>query len=821
MAMTPTDDLRMSRARLYVLIDSCEHDMRKVVEQYLLQHYAEDEIFTPEELERAKRRRDADDTSAHESLVQYLDLQTTYDLLLRRKGDLPHDYAQVLVANAAAFPQLVPIRHRVMHGRPLKSEDPQVALGLTANFIGKHWEATQGTCKRLRDDSTWEPFFQRRPFDQEVTLHNLPEVDYDETTLIGRRSERAKLLDLLKRRRHSVLTVTGEGGIGKTALALDVAYGLLDSEDNPYEAILWVSLKTEKLTAYGIEELKGAVRGVDGAVEALGQGIARDFRGSLDDLASGLEGIDTLVIIDNLESAQGNEVVEMYDALPATVNYLFTSRWGVGQLERVFPLPPLSEPEAVLLLRRFASVRGQKKLAQLRDDSVTHVVEELRYSPLAIRWFVLASESGRVPLDVLRDQKQLLDFCVKNVVQNLSEDSRAVLTVLRALDRAIGFDEFAILTEMTIDALRQATQQLTRGSLVVVEAESTGAIAGRLALTATARSFLQRPDHSGAFIAKVLQRERQFKAMLEESFSASSGTARINVEQIVARDAGDHSAMYLLQTALTFARSQQFAQARTNIERAKSFNPEYAEVYRVSGMVGVRERNYEFAVSELKTALTYSSEAVTVARANYLLADVISRSLHDATLAVPHAEQAYKSLPCGDTAFLLGKLLMWVEEFKGAQEYIQEALDAATGRRRLVVSTVLTDSWARWSEADCKLGSFDDAIHKATAGFKTGQELLREYPSDSKLLEALFECAISLLKARGLAHRPPGDRREESILRAVAAFVTQHCHILEPRKLGYLRDALHGAMGALGSTSLASGAIESAFQCVMSEAAAR
>jgi LuxR family transcriptional regulator, glucitol operon activator len=44
-----------------------------------------------------------------------------------------------------------------------------------------------------------------------------------------------------------VLTVVGEGAIGKTALSVKCLYDLIDDAECPYEAVLWSSLKTEML----------------------------------------------------------------------------------------------------------------------------------------------------------------------------------------------------------------------------------------------------------------------------------------------------------------------------------------------------------------------------------------------------------------------------------------------------------------------------------------------------------------------------------------------------------------------------------------------
>jgi LuxR family glucitol operon transcriptional activator len=785
-------EIRMSRGRLFSLIDAFEQDLRGQIETSLLDHLPENEVFSEQELAGAKWRRAQDDTE-DTSIVHYLDLKPTYDALARGKSALPFDLRDIITSNSAAVAALVPIRNRVMHGRPLNMDDPQMATTLLAGFPRKYWSQTCDVLDRLGLDATWEPFFEKRPIPFERTLHNLPEVDYDETTFIGRKDEAKRLLNDLRSRRYPVLTLTGEGGIGKTALALDVAYRLIDGDENPYELVLWVSLKTEMLTAYGVEDLKDAVRGIDGTVTALGRGISQDFSGSLGDLAEALEGVECLIIIDNLESARGDEVVQMVDTLPQTVNYLFTSRVGLGQLERRIPLPPLSDVEAKLLFRKFAHSRRQRNLSGLSEDALTNVVGQLRMSPLAIRWYVLSSEAGRIPLDVLRNQNELLSFCVQNVYAGLSGKSQSILSVLRALDRGIGFDEFAILTEFKSDDLRASTQELTRGALVVVEAESAGGLAGRLALTATARAFIPRPDHNGSFIAEVLKRERDFKASVETGISDLNW---IDQRMIVPRDEADHPAMFLLRSAIKLANTRQFVKAREKVEHARSFNPEFSEVHRVSGFIQEAEGHYETAVSDYQAALMYASGDNAVATTSFALADLLSTRLHTAQTALPHAKKAYKLKRCGDTAFLLGKIFVWVGEYDEGQVCLEEAQDALRGRRRLMAATTLADSWRRKAEAQTAQYRFDEAVQSAAAGFHTATALYADNEGDARLLGVLSECSIAALRAWKRCDRQP-THSDTSLFRRISKGVMSWGRTVEPRKLYYLKDALVQAIDRL------------------------
>ena len=62
-------------------------------------------------------------------------------------------------------------------------------------------------------------------------------------------------------------------------------------------------------------------------------------------------------MVDNLETLGGGEFSELYDALPDTVTYLVTSRIGVGEFERRYPLEPLSDRDAVQMFNDLVRAR--------------------------------------------------------------------------------------------------------------------------------------------------------------------------------------------------------------------------------------------------------------------------------------------------------------------------------------------------------------------------------------------------------------------------------------------------------------------------------
>lgn len=743
----------MTRARLYVLVDSFESDVRRMILRFVLDHMSEAEALADSH-ERAAERRHADASDDELSIVEYLDMREAYDILNRHREALPVELARELRHGTPRMDTLVPIRNRVMHGRPLRAGDAEKAVSACREFTSRFWPTLRDTLDKLGTEPEWEPAFNgsKRRYSDRI-LHNLPPFDYDDTGLIGRSQACSEIVRHLLRRREPMITITGEGGIGKTALASDVAYSLLDNPDSPYECILWTSLKTERLTANGVVEIAGAVRDITGATQNLGKVLADDFKGGAEELSEALEGVETLLIIDNLETVSGSEIVTLYETLPESVTYLMTSRIGVGQIERRIPLPPLEKKDAQTLFRSFARARGGKAdyLSRLKQDTVEQIVTRLRFSPLAIRWYVLSVESGRRPRDTLTDQDELIDFCVRSVFDALSETPKSILSVLYALDRTSTFDELAVLTDSPIDDLNLAVKELSAGSLVTQKPDPDDELISQVQITEAAQHFLRRvAPPQKADISSTLLREQEFKRS-EEQRRADESKRQLAPNVVRVRSRHDEPTAHLLRLALAQSRAGSMDRAKSYITRARSLNPEFWEVDRVEAFIMSQNDQIDQASSLYRSALRKADEAGEAVIAYYFAGHLAGRG-HDVGAALPLAESAHEYFQGADTAQLLGKLHLWARNYEESQVHLEWALENMTGRGRLrlIILTTLVDSWRRWSESLLEDDRHPlEAAHKAAAGFSQGIRELDSGAWDQRLAEILLESANSFLRAIG------------------------------------------------------------------------
>jgi cold shock CspA family protein/tetratricopeptide (TPR) repeat protein len=759
---------RAGRARLYRLVEAFELDLRRALDSYLLDHLTEQEVLGLEFAE-ADRLRAADlDNSA--SITDYLNLRPCYDTLMRNKAKLPGDLIEGLSLLGARLDAFVPVRNRIMHFRPLQVDDSDLAFSVLHSLSGRHWKKVFAVLTAL-SDSDWDPEIDEETAAPGRALHNLPTPDYDDTGFVGRETEVKKIHDLLESSRAPVLTITGEGGIGKTALALEVAYRIVDDPKSRFDCVLWVSLKSEHLTADGVRTISNAVRGITGASQMLTGFMRTSFGETVAELSDMLVGLDALIVIDNLESADGEEVKSLYDALPETVRYLFTSRVGLGEIERRFPIAALIRNDARKLFRKLAREHRVEAVMRLSDVAVDQILTRLRDSPLALRWWILSVASGHEPRATLLDQRALLDFCVRNVVDALSAPAAEMLRVMKLLGRPVGFDEFAVYMTLGMDELRAASQELSRGSLTVYPRSADGELVRQVALSDSARLFLPDIDDNADWASRVLGKHNEYLRSEERRRNEQrAGALGPNVVRI--RTSEDSPSAYLLRLALTHSKRADWDTADKYVSRAQSLNPDYWEVSRVGAFIA-SIRGFGAQASALyQDALLKADSDFTEGVVNYYFAGHLARRMFDLPAAIPRAEEAHRLLFQPQTGQQLGNFYVWNGEFEKGQNLITEAAEGAEGKDFIRLRTSLIDCGKRWAEYYLGAHQFGNALEKGLKAFADGAEVISQGTLDDRLCDATLDGLTVALRA--CSHLPGDIEIHHERIRKMVEFVNSH-----------------------------------------------
>ena len=208
------------------------------------------------------------------------------------------------------------------------------------------------------------------------------------TSLIGRESEYAHALALLRRDGKRLVTLTGPSGVGKTRLALQIAHSL--APDFPVGAI-FVDLAPVSDANQVPSALAQALRLREQGSDAL----AAQVRAHLRDMR-------LVLLLDNFEqvNAAAPFVAELLAWCPG-VAFLVTSRAPLHlRAEQTLPLAPLALEDAIVLFRERA--HAIRPGAPLAVSDVAALCERVDCLPLAIE--LLAAQAALLSLPQMLDQ---------------------------------------------------------------------------------------------------------------------------------------------------------------------------------------------------------------------------------------------------------------------------------------------------------------------------------------------------------------------------------------------------------------------------------
>ncbi|CAG23179.1 tetratricopeptide repeat protein [Photobacterium profundum] len=274
---------------------------------------------------------------------------------------------------------------------------------------------------------------------------------------------------LITNQRVNTIALVAPGGIGKTALALDLLNNLVSSPiySKYVDVVLFTTMKTEKLTANGVISLD-SIETISELKNSILLSINNVFDESYDsfDFAVNAHQSDkVLLCLDNLETLlrdNPDSFDELNQSLPANWKVLVTSRVAISNAT-ILSLDGLKKKSAVHLARTYVTKRGGSPLAL---DSYATLSKDCHFNPLAIRLTLDLLLTGKaLPDSINVANREIAEFSYNNLIEVLDNKSIEVLEAIFVDDNSSRLSLCEILG-MSLDEISPAIGELTRTSLI-------------------------------------------------------------------------------------------------------------------------------------------------------------------------------------------------------------------------------------------------------------------------------------------------------------------------------------------------------------------
>ena len=279
-------------------------------------------------------------------------------------------------------------------------------------------------------------------------LSNLPAQPYHE--LIGRDGIVEDIAGrLLDRRGGQVTVLSGLGGIGKTAIAYEVAEQVM--QQGCFESLAWETARSEEFVGVSVRPYREQLLDWPSILISITRQLGEDRLLAFppDQLQLRLRDVlrqsGALLVLDNLESLDAvrdvarslHEMVSPSGSDCAS-KVLITSRKRLVDQPYVHDrfIPGLSPKSTIQLLQSEARQRGAKALLDIPADLAEQLYTVTGGMPLAIKLIVsqhllgVALDAELARLEIVDGENELYRFIYSDLWKNLDQPSQLVLVAL-------------------------------------------------------------------------------------------------------------------------------------------------------------------------------------------------------------------------------------------------------------------------------------------------------------------------------------------------------------------------------------------------------
>lgn len=618
------------------------------------------------------------------------------------------------------YDELYELRCKIAHTKPFNSIDLDKLIEIVEIIIKEispYNKDINKYLKELKNDPTNitvldVPIGFGEDIVDKITPNNIPTPDYEyDGGFVGRKNDIEQVKKLLLGNSHRVISITGGGGVGKTSLASKVVDEIIKKEKNRFDYIIWLSAKDKKLSYLGIEDVEPTVKDYEELLDIILEVTElQDEKLSIEEKEKNVNLIldmcnKILIVIDNLETITDEKIKNFILDSHPNLKILITSRKGLGQVNRIYELKELKEPEAIFLFRIICRDKNLITLSKLNDKVIKKYVKKVSFYPLAIKWLIGHASKGKNIDDVIKsindDSSDITKFCFEQIYNDLSENAKTILCALSCFDDPPSSGILNFVVNMSKEDFEDGINELILVSLVVPEQylSKQSSLCVSYILLPLTRGFVNNQLDKNQLLRRNIQDRLTKVQTTNEDAERAKKQYRFSLSNMGAVTDEEKVAAMLLQSARQKYQEGFYDQACSDYKQAQKIAPEFPTVYRNWSVMESQERHYVEADKLMAKAVSLNPKdpQTWLTWGNMKMKhDMIDEALAKYT-------EAYK-LDCDDYVILnaLGKAKCRLGEHKEADKLLKLASNQVSSsysrKHEIMNRTSIAENLRRWGE---------------------------------------------------------------------------------------------------------------------------
>ena len=795
-----------TRMSCFSLVSAIETDLRAVIIGELPENYSE---YLPTDVIKVAKDRYLEHKkevfSKEVDLLELLDFIDFYDLskILHKITDIQtFSTKEDLKKIAYKLEKLSACRNRICHSRPLEPSDFSSLLDFSNELkdIGNvyDWKNIHIALKNLNNPSfalSLEiPSFWR--VNTKNISNNLPLPEFDDTGFIGRDKDRKSITKLLNSN-TKVISIVGEGGVGKTALAQRCLYDILelceldDNKEPAFDIIVWVSLKTNRLTSNGSGQIKNAITTCSG----LFQDIAINLSGvsnpsmeqDLEEIIEYMEQFKVLLCIDNMETISNLDVRNFLADIPNNSKVLITTRIGLGEIEYRYKLDKLDDKPSVELMRNMSRILNLDKIYKKKSEALSDLCRILYNNPLLIKWYVLAVAAGSSNSELINKKtknfQEAIAFCFENLYDQLGDVEKEAISVIACIRKPVSAVELRFyLSGINEIQIEEALHQLHNSSMLISSEDKQSQGGQVYSLTGVAEEYINsiRPVSTDIY-KKVKDKRKELQIIVDEAnVQKNHYNYDLNVIYWTTKD--EKICSIYLKKALTDFRKGEYENAFMNVDIAKKLMPGFSECNRIHSFL-LKDSSPFQAETEMEAAIDLNPLSVIsrYAYAQFLISeDEFERANEqiDEALKIDSEDIALKTCKAW--------ILTLMGDYKNSSSLYEELIPLQTSRhRKFRISTYdqASSCYRRITEIFLR----DQDYSEAKRSLQRSMEIIEQAVNTGDYDHGTINKLMDVLDIAFLLGNKSEDR---TILDYAISFIQANSDSLDVRSIQALRKGL-------------------------------